>query len=107
VIALLRRHLLPHPFAVAQVLLLLRRQLPKASLILENPLPIFGAEARLLPIGIGTVIVWRASGILPVPRILVRWPAIGVRCLIAARRAIRIRCLMIHRRPASIGRLMN
>jgi hypothetical protein len=34
VIALLLRHLLPDPFAVAHVLLLLRRQLPKALLIL-------------------------------------------------------------------------
>ena len=32
VIALLRRHLLPHPLAVAHILLLLRRQLPKALL---------------------------------------------------------------------------
>jgi hypothetical protein len=43
VIALLGSHLLPHSLAVAQVLLLLRRQLPKASLILEHPLSIFGA----------------------------------------------------------------
>src|ERR1700676_5331848 len=48
VIPLLRRHLLPHPFAVAQVLLLLRRQLPKASLILEDALSIFGAETLLV-----------------------------------------------------------
>ena len=34
VIALLLRHLLPDPLAVAHVLLLLRRQLPKALLIL-------------------------------------------------------------------------
>ena len=34
VIALLRRHLLPDALAVAHILLLLRRQLPKALLIL-------------------------------------------------------------------------
>ena len=61
VIALLRRHLLPHVLAVAHVLLLLRRQLPKASLILKNPLPIFGAEALLLVVSVAIVIVLRAS----------------------------------------------
>jgi hypothetical protein len=48
VIALLLRHLLPDAFAVAHVLLLLRRQLPKASLILEDPLSLFGAEPLLV-----------------------------------------------------------
>jgi hypothetical protein len=61
VIALLRGHLLPHPLAVAHVLLLLRRQLAKASLILEDALSIFGAEARWLVISIVVVIVLRAS----------------------------------------------
>lgn len=60
VIALLRRHLLPHPFAVTQVLLLLWRQLPKTSLILQHSLSIFGAEA-LLTVSIGLVIVLSAS----------------------------------------------
>ena len=60
VIALLRRHLLPHPLAVAHVLLLLRRQLPKALLILKHPLAFFGAEA-LLVISIAIVVVLRAS----------------------------------------------
>jgi hypothetical protein len=60
VIALLLRHLLPYPLAVTHVLLLLRRQLPKALLILEHPLSIFGAEALLI-ISIGIVIVLRAS----------------------------------------------
>ena len=48
VIALLRCHLLPHSLAVTHVLLLLRRQLPKALFILEHPLSIFGAEASLV-----------------------------------------------------------
>ena len=61
VIALSRRHLLPDPLAVAQVLLLLWRQLPKAFLILEHPLSIFGTEARLLVISIGIVIVLPVS----------------------------------------------
>jgi hypothetical protein len=65
VIPLLRRHLLPHPFAVAQVLLLLWRQLPKTSLILDDALSIFGAETLLI-ISVGIVIVLPASGILPV-----------------------------------------
>ena len=60
VIALLRRHLLPHPLAVAHVLLLLRRQLPKALLILKHPLSLFRAEA-LLVISIAIVVVLRAS----------------------------------------------
>jgi hypothetical protein len=73
VIALLGSHLLPHSLPVAHVLLLLRRQLPKASLILEHPLSIFGAEALWLPVCVGTVIVLGASGILPIPWILVGW----------------------------------
>jgi hypothetical protein len=60
VIALLRRHLLPDAFAVAQVLLLLRRQLPKASLILEYPLSLFGAEA-LLVVSVAVVIILPAA----------------------------------------------
>jgi hypothetical protein len=48
VIALLLGHLLPDPLAVAHILLLLRRQLPKASLILEDALAIFGAEPLLV-----------------------------------------------------------
>jgi hypothetical protein len=60
VIALLRGHLLPHPFTVAHVLLLLRGQLPKTSLILEHPLPVLGAKAWL-PIRIPIVIILRAS----------------------------------------------
>ena len=47
-VALLLRHLLPDMFAVAQVLLLLRRQLPEALLILEDALAIFGAEPLLV-----------------------------------------------------------
>ncbi len=66
VIALLRRHLLPHPLTVAHVLLLLRRQLAKASLILKHPLSFFGAEALWLVISIGIVIVLSASQILPI-----------------------------------------
>jgi hypothetical protein len=61
VIALLRGHLLPHPFTVAHVLLLLRGQLPKTSLILEHPLPVLGAKALWLPIRIRIVIILRAS----------------------------------------------
>jgi len=61
VIALLRGHLLPHPLTVAHVLLLLWGQLPKASLILEHPLLVFGAEALWLPIRIRIVIVLPAS----------------------------------------------
>jgi hypothetical protein len=61
VIALLRRHLLPHTLTVAHVLLLLWGQLPKASLILEHPLLIFGAEALLLIVSIRIVIVLPAS----------------------------------------------
>jgi hypothetical protein len=45
-------------------LLLLWGQLPKASLILKHPLLIFGAEALLLVISVGIVVV------LPTPRIL-------------------------------------
>ena len=60
VIALLRRHLLPDALAVAHILLLLRRQLPKALLILEHPLSLFGTEA-LLVISVGIVIVLPAS----------------------------------------------
>ena len=60
VIALLRRHLLPHALAVAHILLLLRRQLPKALLILEHPLSLFGTEA-LLVISVGIVIVLPAA----------------------------------------------
>jgi hypothetical protein len=56
VIPLLRRHLLPHSLAVTQVLLLLRRQLPKALLILKHPLSLFGAEA-LEVVSIGIVII--------------------------------------------------
>jgi hypothetical protein len=60
VIALLRRHLLPYPLAVAHVLLLLRRQLPKALLILEHPLSLFGAQA-LLVISITVVTILPAA----------------------------------------------
>jgi hypothetical protein len=60
VIALLLRHLLPYPFAVAHVLLLLRRQLPKASLILEDALSLFGAEP-LLVISVAVVTILPAS----------------------------------------------
>jgi hypothetical protein len=60
VIPLLLRHLLPDPLAVAHVLLLLRRQLPKASLILEDPLSIFGAEP-LLVISVAVVTILPAS----------------------------------------------
>ena len=60
VIALLRRHLLPDALAVAHILLLLRRQLPKALLILEHPLSLFGTEA-LLVISVGIVIVLPAA----------------------------------------------
>jgi hypothetical protein len=63
VIALLRRHLLPHPLTVAHILLLLRRQLPKALLILEHSLSLFGTEVLLI-IFIGIVVI------LPTPRIL-------------------------------------
>ena len=66
VIALLRGHLLPHPLAVAHVLLLLWGQLPKTSLILKHPLLVFGAEALLLIVSIRIVIVLPASRILPV-----------------------------------------
>jgi len=59
VIPLLLGHLLPNSLAVAHVLLLLRRQLPKAFLILEHPLAIFGTEA-LLVISKAIVIVLRA-----------------------------------------------
>jgi hypothetical protein len=107
VIALLGSHLLPHSLAVAHVLLLLRRQLPKASLILEHPLSILGAEPLWLPICVGTVIVLSASGILPIPWILVRWRVVGVRSLIAARRAIGVGRLMIPRTPIGIHRLMS
>lgn len=107
VIALLGSHLLPHSLAVAHVLLLLRRQLPKASLILKHPLSIFGAEALWLPVGIGIVIVLRASGILPIPWILVRGRVVGVRSLIAAWRAVGVGWLTIHRRPIGIHGLMN
>jgi hypothetical protein len=65
VIALLLRHLLPDPLAVAHVLLLLRRQLPKALLILEHPLSLFGTEA-LLVISVAVVIILPAARILPV-----------------------------------------
>jgi hypothetical protein len=61
VIALLRGHLLPHSLAVTHVLLLLWGQLPKASLILKDPLSIFGAEALLLIVSIRIVIVLPAS----------------------------------------------
>jgi hypothetical protein len=64
-IALLRRHLLPHPLAVAHILLLLRRQLPKALLVLEHSLSLFGAEV-LLVIFIGIVIILPAPRILPI-----------------------------------------
>jgi len=60
VIALLRRHLLPDTLAVAQVLLLLRRQLAKASLILEDALSLFGAEALLI-ISVAVVTILPAS----------------------------------------------
>src|SRR3984893_12634662 len=61
VIALLRGHLLPHPLAIAHVLLLLRRQLPKALLILEHPLSVFGTEALLVISIAVAVIVLSAS----------------------------------------------
>jgi hypothetical protein len=61
VIALLRGHLLPHPFTVAHVLLLLWGQLPKTSLILEHPLSVLGAKALLLIVSIRIVIVLPAS----------------------------------------------
>jgi hypothetical protein len=60
VIALLLRHLLPHTLAVAHVLLLLRRQLAKALLILEHPLSLFGAQA-LLVISVAIVIILPAA----------------------------------------------
>jgi len=60
VIALLLRHLLPHAFAVAHVLLLLRRQLPKALLILQHPLPLFGAQVSLV-ISIAVVTILPAA----------------------------------------------
>jgi hypothetical protein len=60
VITLLRRHLLPDALAVAHILLLLRRQLPKALLILEHPLSLIGIEA-LLVISVGIVIVLPAA----------------------------------------------
>ena len=60
VIALLLRHLLPDALAVAHILLLLRRQLPKALLILEHPLSLFGTQA-LLVISVGIVIVLPAA----------------------------------------------
>jgi len=94
VIALLRRHLLPHPLAVAHVLLLLRRQLPKALLILKHSLALFGAKP-LLVISVGVVIVLPASRILPVSRILASW------------RPIRVRSLMINGRPIGIHGLMR
>ena len=61
VIALLRCHLLPHPLAIAHVLLLLRRQLPKALLILEHPLSVFGTEVLLVISIAVAVIVLSAS----------------------------------------------
>jgi hypothetical protein len=60
VIALLRRHLLPDALAVAHVLLLLWRQLPKALLILEHPLSLFGAEPLLI-ISVAVVITLPAT----------------------------------------------
>ena len=60
VIALLLGHLLPDPLAVAHVLLLLRRQLPKALLILQHPLLLFGAEP-LLVISVAVVTILPAS----------------------------------------------
>jgi hypothetical protein len=60
VIPLLRGHLLPDPLAVAHVLLLLRRQLPKALLILQHPLSLFRTEA-LLVTSIAIVIILAAS----------------------------------------------
>ena len=60
VITLLRRHLLPDTLTVPHVLLLLRRQLPEASLILEDALSIFRAEA-LLVISVTVVTILPAS----------------------------------------------
>jgi len=93
-ITLLRRHLLPYPLAVAHVLLLLRRQLPKALLILEHPLSLFGAKPLLI-VSVRVVIVLPTSRNLPVSRILAGW------------RSIRVRSLMINRRPIGIHGLMR
>jgi hypothetical protein len=57
VVALLWRHLLPNAAAVTHLLLLLRRQLPEALLILHDALPLFGTESRLLIASVTTVIV--------------------------------------------------
>lgn len=72
VVALLRRHLLPDAVAVAHILLLLRRQLPEALLILDHALALFGAEPSLLVTSVGTVVILRAS------RVLARGRAIGI-----------------------------
>lgn len=58
--ALLRRHLLPHPPAFPHVLLLLRRQLPEALLILYHPLAVFRAQAILL-LAVATIVILPAS----------------------------------------------
>jgi hypothetical protein len=57
VIALLRSHVLPHTAAITHVLLLLRRQLPEALLILQNALPLFRAKPLLAPVG--AIIIFR------------------------------------------------
>jgi hypothetical protein len=71
VIALLRSHLLPDVSALTHVLLLLGRQLAESLTILQNALPVFGAEALLLA-AIASVIIFRAA------RMLAEWRTVRV-----------------------------
>jgi hypothetical protein len=60
-VALMRRHLLPDAIPVAHVLLLLRRQLPEALLILHHPLAFLGAQPLA---AVSSIVIFRASGVL-------------------------------------------
>jgi len=73
-VALLRRHLLPHPSAFPHVLLLLRRQLAEALLILDHSLAIFGAQAILLLAE--SPIVY--SAVRSSRRVLALWRPVGI-----------------------------
>lgn len=98
VIALLRRHLLPHPAPFAHFLLLLRGQLLEALAVLQDALPFFRTQALLLVISVAAVIVACAA------RILTGRRAIGVCRFSVDCWAVEVGTVLTHPLPLCVRR---